>query len=335
MAAVGTLDRQNGVMVRRIKLKRSYDSTDRRAVRYRAMLFRPLGMYPRGTICTPTGLFHADDEIVFAVTHGPTWWGSSDHLPYSEVDWMEPELVRLLGAMMLAEKMDGVRPRFYPMSHGGFVLNEQAVDLCDARTAMAVKKALLNTVNNRMWKQVQAIWPQCIDQEFVLFDQGELEVEEVPSLWNAMGSDNHLLMRGVQALVKSDMLGAHPEFQEEGAIATFIALDASFQMVLRLLRANGNPTPSAKDAGKWMYETFDLPLELHAGADIKYYEDFYDSRVKTMHPGSRFGDMPYAPVMVDDRFHLRESLPSVFAYLVLRRHSPSFLREVEARHVRR
>lgn len=291
-------------------------------------------MYPRGTICTQTGLFHADDDIVFAVTHGPTWLSDSDHLPYSEVDWMEPELVRLLGAMMLAEKTDGVRPRFYPMSHGGFVLNEHAVELSDARTALAIKKALLNTVNNRLWKQVQKMWAQCIGQEFVLFDQDEIELEEVSTLWNAIASEHYLLMRGVQALIKSDMLGAHPEFQEEGAIATFIALDASFQMVLRLLRANGNPSPSAKDAGTWVYETFDKPLNFHGGAEIKYYEEFYDSRVKTMHPGSRFGDMPYAPVMVDDRFHLRESLPSVFAYLVLGRHSPSFLREIEARQVR-
>jgi len=321
-------------MVRPIKLKRKYDSNDQRTVRHRVTLFRPLGMYPSGTICTPTGLFHADEEIVFAVTHGTTWWGKGDHLPYSEADWMEPELVRLLGTMVLAEPFEGVRPRFYPLSHGGFVMNEQAVDLTDARTASAVKKALLNTVNNRMWKQVQAMWPHCIGQEFVLFDQTELDVEQVPALWNAISTDNHLLMRGVQALIKSDMLGAHPEFQEEGAIATFIALDASFQMVLRLLRANGNPNPSAKDAGLWMYETFDNLLEVHGASDIKYYEEFYDSRVKTVHPGSRFGEMPYAPVMADDRYHLTGSLPGVFAYLVLQQHSPSFLREVESRKAR-
>lgn len=319
-------------MVKPIKLKRKYDSNDRRTVRYRVTLFRPLGMYPRGTICTPKGLFYADEEIVFAVTHGPTWWGMGDDLPYSEVDWMEPELVRLLGAMVLAEQSDGMRPRFYPLSHGGFVVNEQAMNLADPRIATAVKKALLNTVNNRMWKHVQAIWSHCIGREFVLFDRAELDVEQVPALWNAIRSDNHLLMRGVQALIKSDMLGAHPEFQEEGAIATFIALDASFQMVLHLLRASGNSNPSAKDAGVWLYETFDKLSDVHTAADIKYYEEFYDSRVKTVHPGSRFGDMPYAPVMVDDRFHLRGSLPGVFAYLVLQRHSPSFLKEIDRRH---
>lgn len=323
------------LMFKHIKLKRKYDPNDQHALRYRVTLFRPLGMYPKGTICTPTGLFYADEEIVFAITFGTTWWGMGDDLPYSEVDWMEPELVRLLGAMVLAEQFDGVRPRFYPLSNGGFILNEQAVNLTDPRTATAVKKALLNTVNNRMWKQVQAMWPHCVGQEFVLFDKAELDVEQVSPLWNAIRTDNHILMRGLQALVKSDMLGVHPEFQEEGAIATFIALDASFQMVLRSLRASGTSNPSAKDAGAWLYETFDKLLDVHGAADIKYYEEFYDSRLKTVHPGSRFGDMPYAPVMVDDRFHLRESLPGVFAYLVLQRHSPSFLKEVDRRQENR
>ena len=80
-----------------------------------------------------------------------------------------------------------------------------------------------------------------------------------------------------------------------------------------------------------LHKTYGKVLEVHGAADIKYYEEFYDSRVKTVHPGGRFGDMPYAPVMVDDRYHLRESLPGVFAYVVLQQHSPSFLREIEDR----
>lgn len=318
-------------MVKAIKLKRRYDPNDQRAVQYRVTLFRALGMYPRGTWCTPTGLFHAEEGLVFAVTHGPTWWSKGDHLPYSEVDWLVPELVRLLGAMMLAESFEGIRLRFYPLSHGGFVLNEDEVDLTNARTATLVKHSLLSTVNNRLWPHVQKMWSFCIGQRFALFNEEELERDVVNEVWASLSTDNHLFMRGVQALIKSDMLGAHPEFQEEGAIATFIALDASFQLVLRHLRANGNPNPSSKDAGVWMYNTFDKLLDVHGGADSRYYEEFYDSRVKVVHPGSRFGDMPYAPVMVDDRYHLRGSLPGVFAYLLLGKHSPSFLKVAKER----
>jgi hypothetical protein len=137
-------------------------------------------------------------------------------------------------------------------------------------------------------------------------------------------------MRGVQALIKADMLSQHYEFQEEAAIATFIALDASFELVLRHLKFSGVNKPTAKEAGNWLYRTFDEPMGFIGADGLKYFEDFYDSRIQTIHPGSRFGDSPYAPLMIDDRIHLREMLPQVFAYLILGKHTPHFQRRVEA-----
>jgi hypothetical protein len=312
--------------MKRIRLKRGHDPADFEAARYRVTLFRPRGMYPRGVFCFPSAMFYADEEIVFAVTYGTPWYGTSPDLPYSEVDWMHPELVRLLGAMIMAEVfIEGMHSRFYVVPHTAFILNEEHVESAPS-TARAVKRALLRTVNNRLWpKSVQERWAECLGSEFCLFDPEELDLSVLPKVWEEISIGNHLLMRGLQALIKSDMLGQHHEFQEEGAIATFIALDASFQMVLRHLRANGNPTPSANDAGKWMYETFDKLLDVHGAAEFKYFEEFYDQRVQTIHPSSRFGDMPFAPIMIDDRMHLRDALPGIFAYLTLGEHTPGFL----------
>lgn len=312
-----------------IKLKRRHDPADFKATRYRVTLFRPLGLYPRGVFCFQEAMFYADEEIVFAVTYGSTWTGAFDDLPYSEVDWMYPDLVRLLGAMMMAERFDeGMRCRFYVVPHTAFILNEEIVQFTPS-AARAIKKALLRTVDNRLWpKHVHDRWKECRGNEFYLFDREELELAVLPKLWEMVSIEDHLLMRGIQALIKSDMLGHHHEFQEEGAIATFIALEASFQMVLRHLRENGNPNPSAKDAGRWLYQTFDKLLDIHSGAEFKYFESFYDQRVQTVHPGSRFGDMPFAPVMVDDRIHLRGALSGIFAYLALGEHMPDFLRAV-------
>jgi len=53
--------------------------------------------------------------------------------------------------------------------------------------------------------------------------------------------------------------------------------------------------------------------------------------VQTVHPGSRFGDAPFAPVMADDHIHLRQALPGVFGYLVLGEHNPFFWQEVANR----
>lgn len=315
-----------------VKLKRRHDPADFKAARYHVTLFRPLGLYPRGVFCFREAMFYADEEIVFAVTYGSTWGGTSEELPYSEVDWMHPQLLRLLGAMIMAEPfIEGMRSRFYVVPHTAFILNEEMVEFTPS-SARAIKKALLRTVNNPLWpKHVHERWRECRGNEFYLFDREELELSVLPKLWEKVSIDDHLLMRGIQALIKSDMLGHHYEFQEEGAIATFIALDASFQMVLRHLKKNGNANPSAKDAGFWLYQTFDKLLDIHGAAEFKYFESFYDQRVQTVHPGSRFGNMPFAPVMVDDRIHLRGALSGVFAYLTLGEHMPDFLRAVAER----
>jgi hypothetical protein len=318
-------------MVRTVKLIRKPKYENRDELRYRVALFSDAGMYPRGTICLPDALFHADADIVFAVTHGHRWHAMNKDLPYSEVAWMDPELIRLLGSMILAERpWDNLQTRFHPIAHSDFTLNEDVVDLENPRTAQAVKNALLNTIGNRLWPDYrQKFWTKYQQhEEFVLFEPNELCLEAIPLAWKAIRTDQHLVVRGLHSLVKSDMLGHYPEFQEEGAIATYIALDASFQLVLRLLRAAGNPNPSAKDAGRWVYETFDEPLDAHSGMDIRYFEEFYDQRVQTVHPASRFGDLPFAPIMIDDRIHLRQELPSVFAYMVLGGLSPHYKQRI-------
>jgi hypothetical protein len=58
-------------------------------------------------------------------------------------------------------------------------------------------------------------------------------------------------------------------------------------------------------------------LGIYAAEGLKYFLEFYAQRVKTIHPGSRFGDVPYAPTAYDDSIHLRGFLTGIFAYLCL------------------
>jgi hypothetical protein len=317
-----------------IKFNRKSDTLDWDAKRHHVSLFRPLGSYPKGTYCTPTGLFHADNEIVFAVTYGARW-PFAEHLPYSEVDWLEPEQVRLLGSLMLAEDLseECILCRFYPMSYGGFIVDTSQLDLTRPETAEEIRKLLMDTVNDPSWPPyVQDVWRKCLGANFHLFEPANhLCVDQQRQYWHKMSTKNHVLMRGLQALIKSDMLASHQEFQEEAAIATFIALEASFELVRRYLRRMGIAEPTAKDAGEWLHRTFDEPLGYYGSRDTKYFEEFYTQRIQTVHPGNRFGDAPYAPVMVDDYIHLRSVLPQVFGYLLLGKHSPKFLQNVAER----
>jgi hypothetical protein len=49
---------------------------------------------------------------------------------------------------------------------------------------------------------------------------------------------------------------------------------------------------------------------------MKYFEEFYESRIMSFHPESRFGVFPHAPLMIDDFMHLRDSLLEIYAYLI-------------------
>jgi hypothetical protein len=321
---------ESRAMRRKIRLKRRGGYAVDDEPRYRVQLFGPRGSYPKGTFCNAAALFHADEDMVFAITYG-CGWKNLDHLPYSEVDWLKPEVVRLLGSMLLAEDTEeSLRCGFYPLVHGRFEIDEPTLDLTNSQTAELVKDALVDTIDNADWpKYIQEIWASCLGRSFDLIPPTEETRQLRQRYYDAFDPDNHVLMRGVQALIKSDMLGHYQEFQEESTIATFIALDASFELVMRHLAEAGVKNPGSKEAGDWLYRTFDEPLGFDGGEGMKYFEEFYDQRIQTIHPGNRFGDAPYAPVMIDDRIHLRIALPQVFGYLLVGEHAPHFLRRVE------
>jgi hypothetical protein len=135
--------------------------------------------------------------------------------------------------------------------------------------------------------------------------------------------------------MKSDMLCRHYEFSEEAVHALYIALDASFALVIRQLKKEGISNPSAHDAEVWIHEHFNAPFGLPPpDAADKYFGEFYEQRVMTFHPASRFGDLPYSPNMHDDICHLRPWLRQIFAYLLLGRHDPAYVEAVRE-HVER
>ncbi len=308
-----------------ITFKRERDPNTWDDIRYVVTLFRPhAGLYPHGTISVGDALFHADEDIVFMCTHGRRWAADKD-LPYSEVDWLEPEVVRFAGAMMMSAQFEDVYPRFYPEPQHKLVIDAESLELAGSEISLQIKEALLRAAedpSSPTW--VKAGWNLCTGKKAVLFDADRLELPLVPHYYENTSVEDYILMRTIQALIKSDMLGHHHEFQEEGCIQTFIAMEACHQMVLEGLKEMGLASPTAQDAGDWLHQTFDEPLGVGIEG-MKFFEEFYKQRIQTVHPRSRFGDSPIAPLMVDDRYHLRESLPSILAYMVLGGHKPSFL----------
>jgi hypothetical protein len=130
--------------------------------------------------------------------------------------------------------------------------------------------------------------------------------------------------------MKSDMLQGYYEFSEEAVHALYIALDASFSLVNRQLQKEGISNPTAHDAQMWVHNHFDAPFGLpRPEASARYFGEFYEQRVMTFHPASRFGDLPYSPNMHDDIYHLRRVLRAVFGYVLLGRHDPGYEASVQ------
>jgi hypothetical protein len=296
--------------------------------RYRVTPFKATGAYPRGSFGTSTARFFADDKVVFAITPDVTWSREGD-LPYSEVDWMQPELVRLLGALMFCERFTDRRCRFYPVVHGDFFVGARAFDFDHAESMRAVRNAVVGIAP---FTSPSAELPD--SQMDGLFRASDLNIRWIRRYWHAISPNNLVLMRAIQAMVKCDMLTNFQEFQEEAGIAMFIAMDATFELVLRHLRSLGVKSPSAIDAGIWFHQTFDGPMGFPLPESARFFSEFYDLRVRTIHPGSRHGDSPYATLAIDDRIHLRQALPGALGYLLTQAYPPDFhdrLREARER----
>ncbi|MCU4122011.1 YihY/virulence factor BrkB family protein [Variovorax sp. N23] len=158
-----------------IKIKAKPDRDDYSSLRYRVTPFSAAGHYPRGIFSFPTAAFVADEEVVFAVTHCSTWRSQED-LPYSEVDWMKPEIVRLLGSLMFCERFTERRCCFYPRVHADVILGNDHLDLQDHGCISQIKAAVIGDKRFTSPALSKSEW-QGVGAEGYLFDPGELNID--------------------------------------------------------------------------------------------------------------------------------------------------------------
>ncbi len=286
---------------------------------FRVRLFSPRGQYPRGICANENSLYIADDEIVFSVVFAKPYDQLTSNFPYSEMVWATPQEVRFWGSILLCEDADGPKILLYPEHLTFALLDSQFLDLRDADTQLELRRLVINEIKSRGEKSVLRD----------LF-YNDVNLARQTEFLNKIADTDDVLLRGITCLIKCDMLSRYYEFTEEATIAGFISLEASFSLIVNMLKARGIANPSAADAGRWLDDTFNRPLGIDPG-ERKYFEELYEQRVITMHPSSRYGDCPYAPLTVDDLFGLRQDLREVFAYLVSGCHGPEFNRRLKER----
>lgn len=294
---------------------------------FRVRIFSAKGQYPRGVIASESALFFADQDLVFSVVWAKPYDQITSNFPYSEMDWVTPQEIRFWASIMLCEDADGPKILLYPHRYN-LAMIEQPLDLADSKTQLSLKELISAEIEARR-KRGNFSVEDDFARDYALFDQ-EVNVERQPLFYQGISETDHIFLRGITCLIKCDMLSQYWEFAEEAVIVGFIALEASFALVVEKLKLDGISNPSAIEAGKWLDDTFNRPLGIDPG-ERKYFEELYEQRVMTMHPNSRYGECPYAPLTHDDLFDLRRDLREVFAYLVSGSHGPEFYRRLKER----
>ncbi|GAA0888305.1 hypothetical protein GCM10009121_11860 [Rhodanobacter soli] len=291
---------------------------------YNVTIFNTLGQYPEGTHMVPGGVFHADPELVFSVVWGGSWQRLDAELPYSELRGLSPDCLRLVAALMLCERRGERRCNFYPETEHRRRLDTRRLRLDRAEVVGEIRQFLLEDLSNCTDSQGGRL-PYKPSRKYDLFDPSQLLLDRLLEFWEAFNPPDYLVLRGMHALMKADMLACHREFQEEATIACFIALDASFSKIQQELVNDGARNPSAHDVAKWVHAHFNEAFGIATpGPEDKYFGDLYEQRVMTLHPSSRYGETPVAPILYGDYMWLRRDLREVFAYLITRHHGPDY-----------
>ncbi len=244
------------------------------------------------------------------------------------MDWVTPDELRLIGSVLLCEVEDEGNILFYPVHYYSPIINRRKLDLTKPDTIQALKYLVLGGLHNPEFGHNAGALEECLKWRYSLMEEGHADLSRQPDYWEKIKPTDRLLLRGLSALIKADMLSRYSEFFEEATICCFISLEVSFRLILKRLEAEGMKNPGSKEAAHWLHEHFDSHLG-HAGPLGRYFEEFYDQRVMTLHPSSRFGEFAYAPLAHDDYYHLRWALRSIFGYLVSGSHDRGFAEKIE------
>jgi hypothetical protein len=269
-------------------------------------LLSPLGDYPAGGFRSPEASIVVGPDLIAMVTSFVKVETPEGY--YSETEFLSPFEVRLLAAVLLSWDTDSGMFCLYPVMtdlqrpYTGLDLSipEVLEDLIGEFRAFLAEGPLAEVHR-----------PPCVGGRSYHFSEySELRCERQREIFAAIDINDHLAVRGLGALIKANMLGRFPEFLENACMSLWIAMDASMHMIQRGLKESGMDDPTAEDVGRFLDDAFDW--EDSDG----YFVDYYEGRIKTIHPKSRFGVYPGAPLYADDFYDLNASLILVYDFLV-------------------
>jgi hypothetical protein len=295
--------------------------------KYYARILSPRGIYPNKDVFFEDAVFVCDPDLTFSVVRytKETRGGANEFDSYSEVQWINPTEARLLGSIMLSVDRDEGYVYFYP-----FPVSE----MFESSSIQITKQWLTDTVKPKLIEKLlegpQDLGGRVLASNLYQFhsdiplppiaggasytytDKG-LNYSLMQKIYNDFDINNLLLLRGLNTLMKSAMLRSHYQFMEESTYSLFVSLEVSYRLILKELIKQGHKNPTSEDAMAYIHDIF---FTCHRNTSEKYFGEYYESRIMSLHPENRFGVYAHAPLMVDDNYFLFNDMLEVFRYLI-------------------
>jgi hypothetical protein len=227
--------------------------------------------------------------------------------PASELnDWSVHE-VRFFTAIYLGRGWDLGAPYPLPLEQDVFAPSREKVA---ADPALTERLALTLASDDYRMRGNQGLIPGTIERyDFEAWSPEQ--IARARAIWEKFDLTDAVLVRGMAVLLKASMLLGHFQFRDASLTAVHVARDAAHSLVLARLRKQGVPSPSSIDAGRWIEES----LQYQPTGD-KFLEDWYEDRVRDIHPDNRFGAEAVPFFFMDDIYDLTHILKEIFYLLI-------------------
>lgn len=234
---------------------------------------------------------------------------------YFELAWASPEEVALLASITVGAHPEYGKVHFFPARWPVYVVDE-GQDLSDANILELAEAVLRKALSAESDSGVKNAWeelpPLLTSKPYKFNSNVRLTGAYQAFLLLSIDLNNHLLIRGLSHLLKTAMLKCLSRtFVDTACLEIYVSLESTLQIILGRLRSGGMVNPSNKDASNYLLEAFGVPYRLE-----KYYEPYYEDRIRAIHPSSRFGEAKFTPLYVDDLFMLYNDLLRNYEFLI-------------------
>jgi hypothetical protein len=268
-------------------------------------LLSPSVEYAAGEFRNPEASIVVRPDLIVAIASFREIETPEDY--YSEIDFLSPFEIRLLASLLLSWDTESGMSWVYPT----LTVQEKPCTGRDLSSAEVLDSLIGDfTAFLATCPGAEIHRPPCVGGRSYRFNEySEIRRERQTEIFAAIDVTDHLLIRGLDALIKANMLGHFHEFVENACMSLWVAMEASLRMIQRELRASGTDNPTSKDAGRFLDDAFNWESD-------GYFVSYYDARIKTIHPESRFGIYPGASLQQDDFYDLYSTLILVYDFLL-------------------